>query len=72
MKSADQVKKDFMADFDALLKKYGASIEAKDEYPGYAECGEDIHIRIDIPSIYGSGCCDREGTDIDLGTYYSL
>jgi hypothetical protein len=64
---ADAVKESFLADLRELLKKYGASIDAKDHYPGYSECGEDIRMTVDVPAIYWKGDVVREWCEIDLG-----
>lgn len=48
-----------------LLNKYNAHIEAKDEYLGYPECGEDIHIRVEGKSEHYAPFLD-----IDLGSYF--
>lgn len=57
---SDDKKQDFMQELDLLLSAYGASIEVRDEYQGFGECGEDIHARI---------YC--EGFDVDLGSFYA-
>ena len=70
MKTSKEVEKEFLEKFDALLKEYGANFSCDDEWQGYSECGQDIHARFDIPSIYqGNGECIREYTDIDIGNY---
>lgn len=51
----------FLADLQALLKKYGAEITAKDEWTGYAECGEDVRMTVEFK--------DYNLDDIDLGTW---
>lgn len=38
---------DFLKELAALLEKYNIEITASDEWTGYAECGEDIEIRIE-------------------------
>lgn len=40
----------FMKELGALIEKYGIEITAGDEWMGYAECGEDIQIRIESDS----------------------
>ena len=60
----------FMKDFDGLLKKYGAEIEAKDYYQGYSECGEDVRMTVTIPAVYNDNHeCIREFTEVDLGSW---
>jgi hypothetical protein len=62
---------EFMGKLDALLREYGARISAEDHWQGYAECGSDVRITIDIPSVYTpEGHFVREGIDIDLGRYH--
>ena len=41
MQTKEQVTHAFKAELQALLDKYGAELEAKDFWQGYAECGED-------------------------------
>ena len=50
----------FLAELTALLRKWGAELEAKDHYLGYPECGEDIRITAWIPA-------DGADVEIDLG-----
>lgn len=38
---------DFLKELSALMKKYNVEITASDEWGGYAECGEDIQIRVE-------------------------
>ena len=43
----------FKKELIALCRKFNVTeIEARDEYPGYAECGEDIHITIEFKGDY--------------------
>jgi hypothetical protein len=67
MQAKDQVEKAFRSELQALLDKYGAELEARDHWIGYAECGEDVRITADIPAIYRDGETLREWTEIDLG-----
>lgn len=53
------VRKLFKKELADLLSKYNATIEAKDHYQGYAECGEDVRMTVYI----------GDSIDIDLGTY---
>ncbi len=76
MKTKDEVAKEFLTKLRDLLLEYSteqkASIEAEDHYPGYAECGEDIRMTVDIPPIYSlKGECLREQTEINLGSYFT-
>jgi hypothetical protein len=75
MQSSESVKEEFLKDLSDLFKKYSVgsdvTIDARDYYQGYPECGEDIQMIIDIPSVYDSdGNCLRQCTEINLGTYY--
>lgn len=54
----------FMKEFKALLDKYNARIVAKDEYNGYPECGEDIHVY-----IVGTSKGYEPFINIDLGSF---
>jgi hypothetical protein len=38
---------DFLKELSTLLEKYKIEITAADEWGGYAECGEDIQIRVE-------------------------
>ena len=70
MKTKEQVTKEFLSDLLALLDKYGADMETRNHWQGYAECGEDVRITVDIPGIYdGDNNCVREYTVIDLGSW---
>jgi hypothetical protein len=69
---ASSVEASFRADLLELLANYDAEMEAKDHWEGYAECGEDIRITVDIPAIYDAEVnCLREATEINLGAYIS-
>lgn len=71
MQTSEQVKVSFMSELRALLDKYQARIEAEDHWIGYAECGEDVRMEVDIPAIYDeSHECLREATCIDLGNLF--
>ena len=70
MQTKEQVTQAFMSDLQALLDKYGAEMEAKDFWLGYAECGEDVRIEVTVPAIYNDDhSCVRELTYIDLGSH---
>jgi hypothetical protein len=70
MKTQKQVETEFKEELKALLKKWGAEIEASDQYSGYPECGEDIHMIVSIPAIYDKNGTVREYTEVDLGKYF--
>lgn len=69
-KTAEEFKKKFRA----LLDEYDAVITADDYYKGYAECGSDIRMVVDIPGWGGYGFDDPqacpEDVEIDLGAYF--
>ena len=69
MQTKEQVEQAFRADLQALLDKYGAELSAEDHWTGYAECGADVRMTVDVPAIYDADHnCAREYTEIDLGT----
>ena len=66
MKTSVEITQEFKTKLDALLKEYGAEMEASD----YAECGEDVRITVSIPSKWdGNNEQIQEYTEIDLGKY---
>jgi hypothetical protein len=68
MQTKKQVAQAFKDELQALLDRYGAELEAKDHWQGYAECGEDVRMTVDIPGIWDKdGETVREYTEIDLG-----
>lgn len=78
MQTKEQVTEEFTRKLKSLLAEYDdpndpgawkASIEARDHWQGYAECGQDIRITVTIPAIWDKdGNSIREWTEIDLGT----
>jgi len=66
-----QVEKEFRAELQDILNKWGAEISAEDHFTGYSECGEDIRMTVTIPNIYDKDTCDtiREYAEINLGRY---
>ena len=42
----------FLYDLQRLLEKHKANITADDDWQGYAECGQDIRITIDVEGSY--------------------
>lgn len=52
METKEQVAQAFKTELQALLDRYGADLEAKDHWQGYAECGEDVRMTVDVPAIY--------------------
>ena len=72
MQTADQITQAFKAELQALLDKYGADLSARDTWEGYPECGEDVRMHVNVPSIYDADHnCLREYTEIDLGSWVS-
>lgn len=70
--SAFDVASEFRAELQELLDKWGAEMEATDHWQGYAECGEDIRITVDIPAIWTANHdCLREYVEIDFGSRLS-
>ena len=55
----------FIEDFKNLLDKHGATISAKDHFQGYAECGEDIRITIDLSQGFNFA-------ELDFGSYIDI
>jgi hypothetical protein len=73
MNSKAETGRMFMEEFKALFLKWNATIQTENHYQGYAECGEDIRITIDIPSIYDAdGTTIRAGIELDLGHYWDV
>ena len=68
MKTKEQVESEFRAELQSLLDKYGAELEAKDHWQGYAECGEDVRMTVSIDGIYDDCEVVQEWTEIDLGS----
>lgn len=72
METKEQVAQAFKTELQALLDRYGADLEAKDHWQGYAECGADVRMTVDVPAIYDANHnCVREYTEIDLGRWMS-
>jgi hypothetical protein len=71
MKTAKEIEASFRADLKALLTKYKAEITTEDHYNGYAECGEDIRMTVNIGSVYAKDNCEciQEYTEFDLGRW---
>lgn len=68
MQAKEQIEQAFRAELQALLDKYGAELDAKDHYQGYAECGEDVRMTVTIQGEWDKeGEPVREYTEIDLG-----
>ena len=69
IQTAEQIEAEFRRELQALLDKYDADLEAKDHYQGWAECGEDVRMTVDIPAIYDcKGSYIRPWVEIDLGS----
>ena len=70
--TAEQLAAAFKAELQALIDKYGAELEAKDCWEGYAECGEDVRMSVSFPAVYDADHkCVREPAEIDLGRYWA-
>jgi len=50
-----------MKELRELLVKHNATLSADDHWTGYAECGSDVRMTIDL---------DWPARDIDLGGYF--
>jgi hypothetical protein len=59
----------FLSDLREVMRKHGVeSITADDHFQGYAECGEDIRMTVEISHDEdGSGNTVRPFVEIDLG-----
>ena len=69
MKTEAQVTTEFKAELQSLLNKYGAELDARDHWTGYAECGSDVRMEATVPAIYDADHnCVREWVCIDLGS----
>jgi hypothetical protein len=65
-----EIEAEFRADLQKLLNRYGAELEASNHWEGYAECGQDIRMIVDIPAKYDDDhSCLQEYVQIDLGTF---
>jgi len=63
----NDVAKEFIKELVDLLRRWDAEIEAKDYYPGYTECGEDVRMTAIINGIYNDdGDVIREPCEINL------
>jgi len=61
----------FKEELQALLKKYNATLHAEDHFQGYAECGEDVRMTVNIDSVWDDQHnFVSEGGEIDLGGYF--
>jgi len=69
IQTEDEVRTKFLAELKALLTKWNAELSAKDHWNGYAECGEDVRMTVDIPGIYAESEVLRPYVEIDLGSY---
>ena len=59
---------DFRRELSELLGRYNAEIVASNYYEGYAECGEEIKMVVDVPTVYDtSSDILRSGFKVDLG-----
>ena len=67
-----QAEQAFRKDLAELLKKHHATIETDDHHSGYAECGRDIRVEVNILASYDKdGNTLREWAEFDIGLYVS-
>ena len=59
----------FKEELKALVLKYRCSIEAKDHWEGYSECGEDVRMTVDFEQDYSLEL-PYLGEELDLGSYF--
>jgi len=65
MKTKDDVEKEFMEKFNALLKEYKAEIAIEDKHGCY-------HIEFMIPAVYNDNHdCESEFTVFDIGGWHN-
>jgi IS1 family transposase len=71
MITADEIEQEFRQRLSALLQEFGAELTAEDHWSGYAECGQDVRMTVEIPSVYDPETREymREMTIIDLGRW---
>ena len=70
MKTKEEIQKEFVARFDALLLEFGAEFECKDYWEGYSEAGQDVRATVLIDGQYTKdGDCYAESCEIDLGNF---
>lgn len=68
MITEEEITKQFKAELQALLDKYGAELDAEDHYAGWIQSGEDIRMTAYIPTQYDASYnMIRESANIDLG-----
>lgn len=61
MKDKENKRQRFLEELHALLKTYGAGINATNHWQGYPECGQDIRMEVEFN--------DYRIEDIDLGDF---
>ena len=61
MKLENKKQKAFMVEFEALLRKHLATINANDHWTGYPECGRDVRMVVEFD--------DWRVGEIDLGDF---
>lgn len=68
---SEYIKQEFIRELRSLFDRYNAEITAKDYYSGYAECGENIKMVVDIPAFWDKdGNLIQEGAEIDMGSWF--
>lgn len=73
MKTSIEIEQEFRQRLAALLAEFDAELSAEDHYSGYAECGEDVRMTVEIPSVFDNETQEyiREMTIIDLGRWFN-
>jgi hypothetical protein len=70
IKTKQEITKEFKTKLQALLQEYNAELSCEDHWMGYAECGEDVRMTVDIPGVYNEFEEISEWTTIDLGKFF--
>jgi hypothetical protein len=65
--SADDVHHQFLRELNKLLLKYEANLECCDEWSGYAECGQDLHVKVAFNGKFNIGDYKSHIEGIDFG-----
>jgi len=70
MKTKEQIQKEFLEKFDALLLEYSAVFSVDDHYCGYSEFGQDLHATVIIDGKWDeNGNIVSEPCNVELRTY---
>ena len=69
-RTADEVRTEFTRELTALLVRWGAELEAKDHWMGYAECGSDVRMTVNIDgTLDADHNAVREWAWFDIGSW---